>query len=151
MPSTLRAVLAWSPAVIVLLGILLLSRNGETSKAEDDRNSSVDEPIIGLSTADQDRVHRIALKQETAIDMLDGRFTVEEATQRFLEISASDPECLDHLRRSARGATDDDKAFNQLMMFARIQARSDPQRFRAALDRAEQVAQSTQVNPLAHQ
>jgi hypothetical protein len=149
-PSSLRILFAWSPAAIVLLGILLLSGNGEPGAPDAASELPVEEEMQSVSAADQDRVHRIALKQETVIDLLDRRLTVHEAVQRFLEISSSDPESLDHLRKAV-GDTDEEKALHQLIAFARTHANRNAARFQEGFEHAQQVAQSIQASSILRQ
>jgi hypothetical protein len=107
------------------------------------------ETMLWLSPGDEERMHRVALKQETVLDMLDGRLTVAEAADRFLEVSSSHPESLEHLRLSP-GENDEEKALSQLVTFARVQASRRPQRYEAALARVEQAAKSLQKPRYVH-
>src|SRR5262245_53562792 len=117
-------------------------------KRVDDSGSGI-ETIHPVSAEDEDRMQRVAIKEETALDMLDGRLTVEEAAAQFLEVASSDPASLEYLRLSP-GDTDEERALFQLVSFARIQAGRQPQRYGAAFARLEQVAKSLEKPKFVH-
>jgi len=141
-PSALRTLLTVALPVLLLAGSLLISRYGQAGsmkRVDDDTPSVV--TMQAVSAEDEDRMQRVAIKEETALDMLDGRLTVEEAAAQFLEVASSDPEALENMRLSP-GDTDEERALFQLISFARVQAGRQPKRYGAALARVEQAAKS---------
>jgi hypothetical protein len=141
-PSALRTLLTVALPVLLLVGSLLISQYGQAGaiKGVEDAKPDV-QTMYAVSAEDEDRMQRVAIKEETALDMLDGRLTVEEAAAQFLKVAASDPESLEYLRL-APGDTDEERALFQLISFARVQAGRKPQRYSAALARVEQTAKS---------
>lgn len=148
MVSALRALIAITPAIFVLASIFFMSSDTDLGSAKGTTVCAEDDCVsVQLASAqDQARVHRLALKTETAIDMLDGRLSVDDAAARFLELSASDPESLEHMRQSCSGATDEEKALDQLLAFARVQAVRQPKRFAAAFEQAKKYARSNELD-----
>jgi len=144
--SALRALVAATPVVLVLGGIFVMSREPEQGTLDDSTEctEAMCPSVLRLNGQDEERLHRLALKTETAADMLDGRLSVAEAAARFLELSASDPESLENMREASAGTTDEDKALDQLLKFARVQARREPARYAAAFAQAEQWAKSNE-------
>jgi hypothetical protein len=69
---------------------------------------------------------------------------VDEAAARFLELSASDPASLEHMRKTSAGNSDEEKALDQLLSFARVQSVRQPTRYATAFARAEQWAKSNE-------
>jgi hypothetical protein len=150
-PSALRTLLTAALPVVLLVGSLLISHYGQDralNDAEDAKTPDI-ETMYAVSPEDEDRMQRVALKEETALDMLDGRLTVEEAATQFLEVASSDPASLENMRLSP-GDTDEEKALSQLVSYARVQAGRQPQRYRAAFARVEQVAKSLERPKLVH-
>jgi hypothetical protein len=150
--SALRALVAATPVVLVLGGIFFMSRDPEPGAPHDPTECLEDgcPTVLTLTAEDEERMHRLALKTETAIDLLDGRMTVADAAARFLELSASDPESLDNMRKASEGSTDEEKALDQLLAFARIQAIRQPERYAAAFAQAQQWAKSHERSRPTH-
>jgi len=150
-PSALRALLTCAIPVLVLAGSFLASHRGQevVARSAHPGTSSGIETVKPLTTEDEERMHRVALKEETALDLLDGRMTVEEAAAQFLEVSSSDPESLENMRL-APGDSDQEKALSQLILYARVQAGRKPQRYADALARVEQSAKSLEKPRIVH-
>ena len=142
-----RAGLCAAPALIVFLGTCLTVNLVEREPAagpapERVASGELLPPLSALSAEEEDRVHRIALKQEIAVDLLDGRITLADAVARFGELAASDPEALEHLRQAGAGETDDQRAVYQVLAFARGQAARHRGRYAGTLARLEAEAAS---------
>lgn|GEM_PF-4200172 len=152
MLNALRALVAATPVVLVLGGILFMSRNPEVGAPADPTECTKDDcpNVLRLTAEDEERMHRLALKTETTIDMLDGRLAVAEAAARFLELCSSDPESLENMRHASAADTDEEKALDQLLSFARIQAIRQPERYAAAFAQAQQWAKSHESSRPAH-
>ena len=150
MPSP-RALLGVAPALIVVAGSFALSRHHDREAAPDEQfaQKRLTETVSFPSADDQARLHRVALKQESAEDLLDGRLTLAEAVERF-ETYSSAPESLANLRESMAGQSDRERAVNQVLSFVRVRAAQEPARFAAALARVEDEAKAfpTEAPPL---
>ena len=83
--------------------------------------------MILPSADDEDRIHRVALKHEAVMDLLDGRLTLDEVVARFCVVTADSPEALANLRECGDGTTDEQRFIHQVVAFARVQAGRDPQ------------------------
>jgi len=143
MPSP-RALLGVAPAIVVLVGSFMMSRaclreNSTREAVESDASRS--EVVVSPTAEDDERLHRVALKQEAVDDLLGGQLTLDEAVERFEMLSES-PEARANLRTARRAGLDDDPAVNQVLLFARVRAAQDPKRFAAALARLEAEAHS---------
>jgi hypothetical protein len=149
-PSALRTLLTVALPVLLLVGSLLLSQYGQAGdiKEVEDATPAI-QTMCPVSAEDEDRMQRVALKEETALDMLDGRLTVEEAAAQFLKVASSDPESLEYMRL-APGDTDEERALFQLISFARVQAGRKLERYGAALARVEQTAKSLEKPKHVH-
>jgi hypothetical protein len=82
------------------------------SAAEGDRLSSEDDEVL----------RRIAIKEGIISDLLTGRSTLAEATDRFTELNAARPEYVEALRDTYPGATDQEKFARNVISFARARA-----------------------------
>jgi hypothetical protein len=128
---SLRALAGVTPALVVVGGSFWLGRMclQESARMETVVSKVESETMLRPTPEDEDRLHRVALKQETAEDLLDGRLTFAQAIDRYVTLlnSSDDPQ--------GPGETETDRAANQLLSFARVRATRDPQRF------AERMAQ----------
>jgi hypothetical protein len=106
-----------------------------------DRFPSHSEVVAWPSPADEERLHRVALKLETIDDLLDGLLSLDQAVERFETLSVS-AETQANLRASVGGDSDGERAVNQVLIFARVRAAQEPQRFAAAIARLESEAKS---------
>jgi hypothetical protein len=142
MPSP-RALLGVAPALIVVAGSLALARHHERESPSDEAlaRQPLSERVSFPTADDEARLHRVALKQETADDLLDGRLTLAEAVERF-ETYSSAPEALANLRGSLGGRTDRERSVNQVLAFVRVRAAQEPARYRPALERIEADARA---------
>jgi hypothetical protein len=59
-------------------------------------------------------MNRLAVRHEIIRDVLDGRLTFEEASQRYADLNRSQPAALNFVRKAFPGKTDDEKAAWQL-------------------------------------
>jgi hypothetical protein len=142
-----RAVIGAAPALFLLVaGALLIQkyRPDQKSTAEDT------ESAVRPTADDEETLHRTALKQETAIDLLDGRLTMAEAVERFHECSATSSRSLDSLRDQYVGANENEKIVHQVLSFARIHALRNPDRYGHTFARLEAEARAlSSVAPTA--
>lgn len=140
-----RALLGVAPALIVVAGSFVMSRAclRESGRPVADGDPAADHgEIIALpSTADEDRLHRVALKQEAVEELLDGQLTLAEAAERFEMLSRS-AEARANLRTAGRTDPGADPAVSQVLAFVRVRAATDPRRYAAALARVEADAHS---------
>lgn len=150
MPSP-RALLGVAPALIVVAGGLALARHHDREAASNERAAGQRlSHTVSYPTADDEaRLHRVALRQETAEDLLDGRLTLADAVERF-ETYSSGAEALANLRESMAGQSDRERVVNQVLSFVRVRAFQEPDRFAAALARVEGEAKEfvTEASPL---
>ena len=133
-----RALLGVAPALLVVAGSFALSQHHgrDPAVAQTAAQLNHGETIEYPTARDEDRMHRVALKQETVEDLMDGRLTLAEAVERF-ETWSSAPDSLANLRASLRGRSDRERAANQVLSFVRVRASQEPARFQAALARVE--------------
>ena len=151
MLSALRALIGAMPAILVLAGIFFMSRDAElvpTTTANARRRKP--KPFNSRRPRTSRECTGWCSKQEAAIDMLNGLLTVDDEAARFLELSASDAKSLEHLRESTAGRTDEEKALQQLLAFARVQSARDPKRYANAYAQAEQLVKSRETIRDAH-
>jgi hypothetical protein len=143
MPSP-RALLGVAPALVVVAGSFVLSRaclRESKSPGAADPTSERSEIIARPSAEDEERLHRVALKQEAVEDLLNGELTLAETAERFEMLSTS-AEAQANLRTSGRVDPDVDPAMSQVLAFARIRAAQDLPRFGTVLARLEAEARS---------
>lgn len=143
MPLPWRAALCAAPTILVLAGSAYLgdrSRGERARPPADDRTPG--EIMIATTADDEDRIHRVALKYEATVDLLEGRMTFDEAVARFWEVTSGSPESLTFLHEATDGTTDEERIIHQVVAFARVQAAKDPQRYRAIFERLEREAAS---------
>jgi hypothetical protein len=88
--SAPRAALFAAPALIVLAGSYLIAQHAQSRGDGYENGAPVrgQETVVWVSEEDEERMHRIALKQEAATDLLEGRLTLDETVQRFIDVSA---------------------------------------------------------------
>lgn len=77
-----------------------------------------------LTEEDNDVLRRIAIKDAIITDLIAGRTTLSEATDRFTALNADRPRYMDALRESFAGATDQEKFARNVISFAI--ARAEP-------------------------
>jgi hypothetical protein len=139
-----RAAICAAPTVLVLAGSAWLAQRSNTeleSAREADPTGGV--TVVWPSAEDNERLHRVAVKQETVVDLLDGRLSFDAAAERFWELTSSSPEALAQLRDKKLGDSDEERVRNQLLVFARVQAARDRGRYAAALARVEDEARTS--------
>jgi len=100
------------------------------------------EVIVANTPADEDRMHRVALKHEAVVDLLDGRLTLNEAVARFRAVTTGSAEALANLRESGAATTDEERVVDQVLAFARVQASRKPLRYGPVMARLESEAKS---------
>lgn len=143
MPSP-RALLGAAPAVIVVAGSYAMSRaclHDNAAREAAEQNMCVCEVIARPTAGDEERLHRVALKQEAIEDLLNGEITLAETVERF-EMLSETPEAKANLRVAGRVDPRRSPAVNQVLAFARIRAAQEPRRFRAVLNWIEAEARS---------
>jgi len=97
-----------------------LKEQFHASAAEGDRLTSEDDEVL----------RRIAIKEAIISDLVAGRSTLAETTERFTELNAGRPEYVEALRDTFPGATDQEKFARNVISFALCRAPRDE---RAAL------------------
>src|SRR5687767_13058672 len=102
-----RAALCAAPTILVLTGSLWLANRSRLEAQKSDVGIDSDATVISVSPADEERMHRVAIKHEAVVDLLDGRMTFDEAMARFWDVAASSPEALSNLRDMSE-ATDEE-------------------------------------------
>jgi hypothetical protein len=85
-----------------------LKEQVRAADAEDDR----------LSVEGDDVLRRIAIKDTIITDLLAGRTTLSDATDRFTELNEGRPRYLAALREAYPGATDQEKFARNVISFA---------------------------------
>ena len=136
-----RAALCAAPTIIALSGSAWLAyhASGQRPAATEFEDG---ETVVMMSPADEERMHRVALKHEAVMDLLDGRITFDDTLTRFWEVNAGSAESLANLREVGLGATDEERIIQQIVTFARVEAARYPGRYEVALAAVEHEAQS---------
>ena len=132
-----RALLGAAPALLVVAGSFLLSRacQRDAERPASEAGSFRAETVLLPSPKDEERLHRVALKQEAVDDLLDGRITLEEAASRFETVSDLTL----------------DLAVHQVLVFARVGANHNRDRYGEALARLEAESTSFLAESHIHQ
>jgi hypothetical protein len=141
--SVPRAALFAAPALIVFVGSYLIANHAERRSASglgEPISHHQQETIVCVSAEDEERLHRIALKQETAIDLLNGRLTLDEAVMRFVEISSSGGDEAALPQMDSIGLTERERFIHQVIAHARSHVNHGRGRYDAALARLEMEA-----------
>jgi hypothetical protein len=81
--------------------------------AEADRN------MRKIDQEDEYVMRRVAIREEIIRDLVAGRMTFEQATQRYVELNRTYPTALTNLRRMYAGRTDEERAARQLVTHMR--------------------------------
>jgi len=84
--------------------------------------SSIEEADRSMRQLDLDDEHvmrRVAIREEVIRDLVAGRMTFQQATQRFVELNRTHPSALANLRRMYAGRTDEERAARQLVTHMR--------------------------------
>jgi hypothetical protein len=137
-----RAALCAAPTILALGGSVYLGYHARGHEPPPGGRWTGHQVVIGVSAADEERMHRVALKHEAVMDLLDGRIAFADAVERFRDASTGSPEGLANLREAGFGETDDERLVQQLLSFARVQADRDLRRYGPALARLEQEART---------
>ena len=137
-----RALIGALPALLVVVGSLIMSRKvaHEADRTEYSVLVRADE-LWYPSIEDEDRLHRLALKQETVEDLLDGRLSLQEATERFesfAKLAELDPDPL----HQPSDDTNRQRALQQVLAYAHVRANQNPERFASAVKHLDEVAAS---------
>jgi hypothetical protein len=134
-----RALFLAFPAVLVVVGSILMSRNPDWTLDEEpakgiDYGSEI---VVGLSGDDESRLDIIHQKQLTAIELLNNRCSLANAADRFLELNLKSSEAIENLRFAWQGESDWEKSLRQAVAFARALSRKDPERHADAMARID--------------
>src|SRR5688572_27891059 len=121
MLGTWRAALCAAPTILVLAGSLWLANRSRTEAQNAEPGLESGQTVVFMSPADEERMRRVALKHETAIDLLHGRLTFDESVARFWDVTTSSPESLGYLR-DGPGGSDEERVVHQLLVFVRSEA-----------------------------
>ena len=130
-----RALFFSVPALILLVGSYLVSPKDLKTEAEAQPSSSLAASIEWPTERNEALIRRVALKQETTLDLLDGRITFHESVDRFRLLSTS-------ANSNSEGAGDDARFAAQVVSFSRAETSRNPGRFKAALADIELAARS---------
>jgi hypothetical protein len=137
-----RALLGAAPAVIVLAGSFVLSRQCQPDSGRADAHGAVAsracaETVLPVTPEDEDRLHRVAIKEETVDDLLDGRLSVEDAVDRFeMLVGSAGP------GNRFQGSTTTERAVYQVISYARVRCEQEHSRYAAAMARVEAEAEA---------
>ena len=146
-----RAALCAAPGIIVLAGSAWLADRAREEHVQAAAGREDREVIVATSAADDDRMHRVALKYEAVIDLLDGRLTLDQVLTRFWDVTAGCPEALANLRHGRTATTTDEECLvQQVLAFARVHAARHPKRYGPVFARLESAAQSRSAESHAH-
>lgn len=146
-----RALLGVAPALIVIAGSFALSRNcvpgpeGCKGVGPGSRSAIV-EVTVWPTAEDGDRLHRVALKQETVEDLLTGLINLSDAVERFETFSELGPGRTGAMADESDGAW----ALKQVLSFSRVRAAQDPGQFGPALARVESAAREFATAPVTN-
>jgi hypothetical protein len=134
-----RALIGVAPAVVVLVGSFWMSRNSARPEPREDGSGSHSEVMTRLTPEDEDRLHRVALKEETIDDLIDRRVSLAEAVDRF-EMLAGPVAFLTN-----PGETPRERAVWQIMSYIR-------KKFSTNLDQvADRLAElESEAQPMEH-
>jgi hypothetical protein len=78
-----------------------------------------------LTDQSQEVRQRIAVKDAIVADLVAGRISLSEATERFAELNAAHPEYLDAIRAAFAGETDQEKMARNVIAFAVLRTAPD--------------------------
>jgi hypothetical protein len=131
-----RALLGVAPAAIVLVGSFWMSRSSARNELPDDGGGARSELMTGLSLDDQDRLHRVALKEETIDDLVERRVSLAEAVDRF-ELLAGPVSFL-----SVPGETRTERAVRQIISYVQKKFAKNPDEIAARLAEIESEARA---------
>lgn len=138
-----RAALFIAPALIVTAGAVLLSRHADQSPLLTGHGTeSGPDNMLDPSVAYDESARATYQKQAVALDLLYGRCKLDEAADRFIEISRSFEQEFDRLRMVWPERSDRELAILQTVLFARSLSRSEPERFGDAMTRIDEDAKS---------
>jgi len=140
--SALRAALCAAPTIIVLAGSAWIAQVADGKPERPSISMPDQETVNWPSPEDEERIHRLAIKQEAVADLMNGVLTLEETIARFRDVIDSSPECLHNLRQTVPGDTDDERIVNQIVLFARVHATTNPRLYGSTMARLNQEARS---------
>jgi hypothetical protein len=138
-----RAALCAAPALLVFAGSFLIAdRANRPSRNGSDRGpgGSTQETVVAVSPEDEERLHRLAIKQETAIDLLEGRLTLDQAVTRFMEVSCDSPEQMQFVQLHDSESSERERYLMQVLAHARSHANHARGRYAEVLNRIEEEA-----------
>lgn len=81
-----------------------------------------------LDSSDEMYRRRIEVKEALMADLIAGRVTLAEATDRFLTLSALHPEQLDAIRAAFPGSSDREKVARNVVQYANSRIPAGPQK-----------------------
>jgi len=83
------------------------------------RMAEADRNMRKLDQDDEHVMRRVAIREEIIRDLVVGRMTFQQGTQRFVELNRTHPSALANLRRMYPGRTDEECAARQLVTHLR--------------------------------
>src|SRR5687767_7815269 len=98
MLGTWRAALCAAPTILVLTGSFWLANRSRVEAQKTEGGPDGGETVVWMTPGDDERMRRVALKHEAAIDLLAGRLAFDETVARFWDVTVSSSESLEHLR-----------------------------------------------------
>lgn len=134
-----RGLLVAAPALLVLAGSFLMARMSANAVNRTQEKSHDSHELVSLPTEeDEECLHRVGIKLETVDDLLAERITFEEAVLRFASLAGS----RDEFQPATSTLTDSSLQRNveQVLSFARTQARYEPGHYNLILTRIEKEA-----------
>jgi len=91
-----------------------------------------------LDTVDTQILNQIATKDALVADLIAGRTTLAEVTNRFAEMNQTRPECMTVIRQQYEGATDEEKMARNVIDFVTLElAQADASQKSKVLTRLE--------------
>jgi hypothetical protein len=95
----------------------------------------------------EERVHKVAFRQETIADLMNGELSLEAAVERFWDLSTGSEKSLVSLRNTIPGETDEERVIKQVLMFAKVHMSKSPGRYEDRLTQLETEAASFDFKP----
>ena len=146
MTLTPRVALCATFTIASLTGTLLVARSAAAPRVEP--------PTVEMSywpgPDTEEKVNRVAIRQETIADLMNEELSLEGAVERFWDMSTGTEESLVSLRNTIPGSTDEEKVVNQVLMFAKVHAQKEP-RYAPRLAQLKAEAQSFHFKPVVVQ
>ncbi|WP_439620485.1 hypothetical protein [Gemmata sp.] len=118
---TAAVILALSAAAVAAHSRWGASLVDEASEARSTRVEFREEVELQdhLAVVNRELLHRIAIKNELIAELIAGRTTLAEVTQKFLVMNQSRSECMTSIRATYPGGTDEEKTAQNVLGYLR--------------------------------